>query len=66
MGKINSERLLTREEVAEYYGISKRFLEACVYKSKGPRVVRLGRMVRYRPSDIDAWIEANTCAGDDQ
>ncbi|MDU8913433.1 helix-turn-helix domain-containing protein [Aestuariicoccus sp. MJ-SS9] len=65
MVKIISERLLTREEVAQSYGISKRYLEACTYKGRGPRVVRLGRMVRYRPSDIDAWIEANTCAGDD-
>lgn len=25
----------------------------------GPRYVRLGRLIRYRPEDIDTWIDDN-------
>lgn len=56
----NKQRLLTRQEVEEVYGISKRFLEIEAMRGTGPRIVRLSpRMVRYRPADIEAWIETN-------
>lgn len=58
------ERLLTREEVETRYGVSKRYLEICVGRNQGPRLVRLGRMVRYRPSDIRKWLEQNTFESD--
>ena len=27
---------------------------------RGPRHIRLGRIIRYRRSDVDAWLEQNT------
>lgn len=54
-----TDRLLNREEVEARFGISKRFLEIATKKGEGPRAVRLGRLVRYRVKDINAWIEAN-------
>jgi len=55
-----SGRLLTRDEVASLYGLSKRWLEVAPSKNQGPPIVRISpRMVRYRASDIEAWIE--TC-----
>lgn len=29
-------------------------------KAKGPPFIKVGRLVRYRRSDVDAWLRANT------
>ena len=60
MKPILDERLLDRREVEERFGISKRFLETSAVRGVGPRFVRIGRLVRYRAHDIQAWIEANS------
>ena len=52
----SDERLLTRNQVEDRFGIPKRFLETSVLKGEGPPIVRLGRSVRYRPIDVIAWI----------
>lgn len=52
-------RLLSRDEVENIYGITRRFLERCGTRGDGPVYIRVGRLVRYRASDIEAWIEAN-------
>lgn len=57
------KRLLSRQEVEDLYGISKRFLETAKTSGIGPAHVQVGRLVRYRPADIEHWIEKNTCAG---
>lgn len=55
----SGSRLLTRDEVADLYGLSKRWLEVVATKGKGPPLVRISaRMVRYRVCDIEHWIEA--------
>lgn len=55
----NDMRLLTRNEVEERYGISKRFLELAVSRGGGPPTIRIGpRTVRYLSGDIEAWIDA--------
>jgi len=46
-------------EVEARFGISKRFLEISAMSGDGPRLVRIGRLVRYRIKDIQHWIEAN-------
>jgi predicted DNA-binding transcriptional regulator AlpA len=55
----NTDRLLSRKEVEDRFGIPKRFLELAVAKRAGPRVVRIGRLVRYRVADVADWIETN-------
>ena len=59
----SDERLLNRDEVEQQYGIPRRFLEAKSNSNEGPPVVRIGRLVRYRPEDIRNWISANTHTG---
>ena len=56
-------RLLTRLEVEDQFGISKRFLELAVRRGDGPPIVRIGRSVRYRASDIYKWIDAQIEGG---
>ena len=51
------------EEVEQQFGVSKRNLESAACRGEGPKIVRLGRLVRYRPCDIRDWIEANTSSG---
>lgn len=53
-----TSRLMTRDEVAETYGISKRHLELAPARREGPAFVRIGRSVRYRPGDVEAWLDA--------
>lgn len=53
------KRLLSRDEVEELYGLSRRFLETAAARGDGPRIIRVGRLVRHRRKDIEAWIEAN-------
>lgn len=60
------ERLLNRSEVERKFGISKRFLEMAACRGDGPKFIRIGRSVRYRPDDIRAWIDLNSTAGNAQ
>lgn len=53
------DRLMDRNEVEQRYGIAKRFLEVAAVKGEGPAMVKIGRLVRYRASDIEAWIDRN-------
>ncbi|MGJ8589400.1 MAG: helix-turn-helix transcriptional regulator [Yoonia sp.] len=54
----SDERLLTRDQVEDRFGIPKRFLEVSAMKGEGPPIIRLGRSVRYRPIDVIEWIDA--------
>lgn len=57
-GATAGDRLLTRSEVEEVFGVPKRFLETAVARGDGPALVRIGRLVRYRAGDVRAWIDA--------
>jgi len=50
-------KLLTPEEVSERLCISKRSLYELLRRDSGLPVVRLGRAVRFRSIDVDAFIE---------
>ena len=55
--ELSNERLLTRKEVEAVFGYpSKRFLELAALRGDGPPMVRIGRSVRYRVSDLRHWI----------
>jgi len=53
------EKLLTQKEVALRLGISERTLERHRVIGTGPRFVRLGRLVRYRLSDLIDWVASS-------
>jgi excisionase family DNA binding protein len=58
---------LTRKEAADYLNIKKGTLEVWAVTGKGPQFMKLGRAVRYRKIDLDAYMEsrlqANTSQG---
>jgi len=57
MRQHDTDRLLTRAEVEETFGISKRFLEVAAQRKEGPCMIKIGRSVRYRVGDIRQWID---------
>lgn len=50
---------LTEREVAELLGLSVATLRAWRHRGKGPRFLRLGRSVRYLPSDLDDFVRSS-------
>lgn len=44
---------------AEFLGMAKKSLECMRCARRGPNYVKLGRLVRYRQSDLQAWIDSN-------
>ena len=50
-------RLLSTDEAAERWGLSPRSLEKWRLVGGGPPYRKLGRLVRYHPSDLDSWLE---------
>lgn len=59
-GRIAVEKLLGPEEVADLLGVPIQTLYNWRSRGIGPRAVRVGRHLRYRPGDLDAWVESQT------
>lgn len=57
-------KLLDPKEVADLLGVPQRTLDQWVYLSKGPSFLKIGRHRRYRPEDVEAWLDAHTTSGD--
>lgn len=55
---------LTRGEAAAYVRVHKTFLERLDREGRGPRVLRIGRIVRYARADLDAWMAAHAKPGE--
>jgi predicted DNA-binding transcriptional regulator AlpA len=51
------ERWLSRQELADRYGLPVKTPAQWASKGTGPRYARIGRHVRYRLSDVIAWEE---------
>lgn len=55
----DAPEIMTTAEAADYLRISKQKLEIDRHKGKGPAFCKIGRIVRYRKSDIDAYLAGN-------
>jgi excisionase family DNA binding protein len=61
MSTATCQVLLTREQAAEFLGVSINTLAVWAStKRYALPVVKVGRSVRYRQSDLDQWLEART------
>lgn len=47
-----------QEGTAAYLGVPARTLEDWRYKGRGPAFCRVGKHVRYRREDVEAWLES--------
>lgn len=58
-GDEGGDRLLSRDEIEDLFGLSRRWLELAAWRGDGPPLIRISRrMVRYRRSDVVAWLDA--------
>ena len=55
----DTTRALTEREVADMLGLAVATLRAWRHRGKGPRFLRLGRSVRYFPSDVADFVRAS-------
>ena len=53
----NLQPLLTPTQVAEHLGVPITTLYGWKYKGYGPRTLRVGRHLRYRVEDVEAWVQ---------
>ena len=59
-------RLLTQGEAARLLRLSERTLERLRLQGGGPLYVKAGRAVRYRETDLEAWIAARVVSNTSQ
>jgi len=58
---MDSRKLLTRREAAEILGVQAQTLAAWAMTQKyNLPLIRVGRSVRYRMSDLETWLAART------
>lgn len=61
--KEDSARAVSETELARRVSVSTAVLRKWRREGKGPRFLKLGRLVRYLVSDVDAWLEARSFDG---
>lgn len=57
----DARKLATDPEFCEFAGLTPSQSAQLRYQGKGPRFIKVtGRQIRYRWSDIESWLDANT------
>ncbi|HEX5493231.1 MAG TPA: helix-turn-helix domain-containing protein [Mycobacteriales bacterium] len=54
---VDRRPLASPGEVADYLGVTEPTLKTWRYTRTGPKWSKVGRHVRYRWSDVDAWLD---------
>ncbi len=54
------QELLSSVQAAAYLGVKEPTLVKWRMSGEGPCFVRVGRMIRYRQTDIEAWLASRT------
>jgi excisionase family DNA binding protein len=57
MPSTEPDRLREEHELAEYLHVPLPTVQRWRREGSGPRFIRIGRSVRYRPEDIEHWLE---------
>ena len=57
------ENLLNEHDVARITGLSVASVRRWRLLRKGPKYLKIGTAVRYKPEDISAWLETRPCGG---
>lgn len=57
-----SRPLATPEQIAEYCGVPLGTVYQWSSRGGGPRFIKVGRHLRARWSDVEAWLDAQTIA----
>ncbi len=51
--------VLTERQVSDLYGFTVPFLRSARAQRRGPRYLKIGKMVRYRRLDVEAFLAAH-------
>lgn len=57
---MSTEPLYSPPPIAEHCDLSVQALALMRHEGTGPAYVKVGRRVRYRMSDVEAWLDAHT------
>ena len=57
------QNFLTEKEVARQLCVSLASLRRWRLEKRGPRFVKLGALVRYRPEDLERWMDSLPTGG---
>ena len=57
---MENKQLLSTEELAELLGVHPATLATWRHEGRGPKFVKVGKVVRYRRGEIDAFLDSNT------
>ena len=49
--------LMSAAEVTQAIGVSRRTFENLMYRKEGPPFLKIGRQRRWRPGDVNQWID---------
>jgi excisionase family DNA binding protein len=61
-----NEKYLTIDDLCDLLTVSPKTVASWRHRGVGPASFKAGKHVRYKRSDIDAWIEQNKCTPKDQ
>lgn len=59
-----ADSLLTEIEVAKHLHVSVACVRRWRLERRGPRFLKIGALVRYKPEDVEDWINARPAGGD--
>jgi hypothetical protein len=62
MELLKAGALLNEQAVAKQLNCEVKTLQAWRCRGGGPMFVRVGRLIRYRPDDVQAYINSRLCA----
>jgi len=57
---MSNAEILNERQVQEVYGFSVPYLRRVRRERRGPRFMKVGKLVRYRRADIEAYLTAHT------
>jgi predicted DNA-binding transcriptional regulator AlpA len=55
----HTSEVLNERQVQEVYGFSVPYLRRARRERRGPRFLKVGKLVRYRKSDVEAFLSAH-------
>jgi predicted DNA-binding transcriptional regulator AlpA len=63
---ISLQELLTEHDVARVTGLSVASVRRWRLLRQGPKYLKIGAAVRYKPGDVSAWLESRPSGGGHQ
>jgi predicted DNA-binding transcriptional regulator AlpA len=56
---MNGQEVMTEKQVSETFGFTVPYLRRARREKRGPRFLKLGKLVRYRRVDVEAYLSAH-------